>query len=727
MSNISINRPKLLLFQNKYHQNISDFVKLHKQDHVKCFANFFEVIVINYDCDYQEVCEKYQPELTLFESGNEYSDCSRLSISNINTHYNTPKLGFFNSDSFSSSRQGFLSDMELWGIDVFFSLSVNIANYMSPQLADNLFVWPNSIDPEIYRDYQQPKIIPVLFTGYISTLYPWRQEIYQILSQYYPTLTCPHGGYSISSKVQMLKGEQYAKTINASWFVPTCGNVSQEIVRKHFEIPGSKACLVTEESSLLKSAGFVDMKNCIFADQDNILDKLNYLFKNLDILDNIIKNGYDLVHAKHTLKQRDQIFQWFNLKKNLGSHQKIVQLNPFEEVKIVEQSTKNNNSYFSDNTLISKLLKQGDQKLYSKQYEEAETYYIKCLNYIHWMPEPKLKLALCNLYKGDAPTAYSWIIQSIEYTLGGYGAVTPDPLEWSYLIITLLCLGQFARAVACAKRFSHLNYPELNYIYRILNISTETIDSYQQQRYSIHFLPKTGFDDWFNNVQLMLKACKQNTIIDKLNVIKKNDLTVNNCTPMSVSEKFLTHTLIIDYKVIQILKRIIKKTINYLETKLGHYLPDRISELKNDIFLYNIKLLLRREGLLRTINYLINTKKDQFILVLEQLVTNQNIKTITIIGDSVDQYLNKALLLGPIIQNDMIEINNLTIEKNLLLVGDLNTNFLTNNYLNFKFILLINVNSLSGYKVFHDLISSKKYLLSKFNINNGYAIFTRIN
>ncbi|MDP4361108.1 glycosyltransferase, partial [Escherichia coli] len=74
----------------------------------------------------------------------------------------------------------------------------------------------------------------------------------------------------------------------------------------------------------LEAAGFTDMQNCVFADEHDILDKLDYLFQNPDELERITNAGYQLVHSRHTLKQRDQIFQWFNLYKNLKSNQKIV-------------------------------------------------------------------------------------------------------------------------------------------------------------------------------------------------------------------------------------------------------------------------------------------------------------------------------------------------------------------------------------------------------------------
>ena len=62
-------KPKLVFFQNKYHDGLPDFLLTHKQEHVDCLSLSFDVTVVRDDCDYQRICDLYQPELTLFETG----------------------------------------------------------------------------------------------------------------------------------------------------------------------------------------------------------------------------------------------------------------------------------------------------------------------------------------------------------------------------------------------------------------------------------------------------------------------------------------------------------------------------------------------------------------------------------------------------------------------------------------------------------------------------------
>ena len=507
-------KPRLVFFQWN-HKNTSKFVQLHLQQHVKCLLEFFDVTVINENCDYQQICDKYEPDLTLFESGVKYTDSLKISIKNISAHPHIPKLGLHNGDSWCDCRSGFISDMAKWDIETFFSISTTMAEHTS-EISENLFIWPNFIDSDIYKDYEQAKFVPVLINGNMSPLYPWRQKISKLLSQYYPSLICPHLGYENRSEWRMFHGEQYARVINASWFVPACGTVVKDIVRKHFEIPASKSCLITEESPALKAAGFIDMQNCVLADEHDVLDKLDYLFQNQDELEKIINAGYELVHSRHTLKQRDQIFQWYNLYKNIKPSQTIVQTGLFEPLTVVEKLSGSKNFHIICNGLNISLIDQGDKKLWAGKYEEAEIFYNKCINYIDWFPEPKLKLALCHLYRGDAKTALYWVTQPIQYSLEIYEASDPDPVEWAYCIISLLCLGKFDEAVKHAHEFSSLRHPELDRTRWVIdflkaggNIAPLLHNEQSKYRYSIHQLPSRNFNEWIENLCVMLNSCQQ--------------------------------------------------------------------------------------------------------------------------------------------------------------------------------------------------------------------------
>lgn len=572
-----INKPKLVFFQYKCHENLPKFVVLHRYQHIKCLEQFFDVNVVNNDCDFQQICDLYHPDLTLFESGVNYKGCQRIEIANARTNISVPKLGLHNGDSWCEARAGFISDMELWGIENYFSICTTMAEH-TPEIANNLYVWPNFIDPEIYHDYHLTKNIPFLITGRQHSLYLWRERVNQIITQSYPSLICPHVGYDdrrLASR--MMYGEEYARSINASWFVPTCGSIEQEVVRKHFEIPACNSCLIAEKTASIEAAGFVDMQNCIFTDGNDLLDKLDYLFEHQDELHRITTAGYNLVHSRHTLKERDQIFQWFNLHQKIKPNNKIIQTNPFASLSIVESSSNLKSYSIGSDALVLRLLREGDEYLWSRKYNEAESLYHECFNYISWMPEPKLRLSLCNLYLGNIKKAISWIIQPLKYTLEDYKATDPDPLEWSYFIICLLCKGNLVEAIIRINQFKHLSHPELDRLRWVVNSlrnQKEKLPSPEKQllnsRFTVHHFPEISFVDWIKNLHYFLQACQQFKLAEKL----------MSCMPMEIP-KSVTKEENTNQKMVYFILSLRVKYLNFLLDKYfkKSFLLSPISEI----------------------------------------------------------------------------------------------------------------------------------------------------
>src|SRR2546430_633804 len=122
-------KPSLVFFQFKYDDHLPPFLLTHKREHVDCLSRSFDVTVINEDCDYNEVCDQYEPALALFESGVNHATCRRLRIENVRSNLTVPKLGLHHADAFCNARSGFLSDMEHWGIDTFFAISTTAAEH----------------------------------------------------------------------------------------------------------------------------------------------------------------------------------------------------------------------------------------------------------------------------------------------------------------------------------------------------------------------------------------------------------------------------------------------------------------------------------------------------------------------------------------------------------------------------------------------------------------------
>ncbi|MFN6519079.1 MAG: glycosyltransferase [Nostoc sp. CreGUA01] len=761
-----IKKPRLVFFQWN-NQGSAKFYNVHKQEHVKCLSEFFEVIVISDESDYQQICDEFQPDIALFETGNASSDKRR--IKNTHSYPEIPKLAFYNGDSYCGFHSAFLSDIEHWGIETVFTISIPFAEYL-PEIADNLFIWPNFIDSDVFKDYNQPKNIPVLITGSQTSLYPWRQKINKLVAKYYPTLICPHLGYMQNRETsRMLFGEQYARMLNASLFSPTCGTMAREFVRKFLEIPGSKSCLITEKNPTVEAAGFVDMQNCVFADENDILDKLDYLFQNRAELEKITDAGYQLIHSRHTFKQRDQILQWFRLHKTLKPNQRIVQKSPFEPLTIVDKSSEIKNSHIVVNPSDIVLLRQGDEKLWAAKYDEAEALYLKCLNFVDSQAQPKLRLALCNLYKGNAATAHYWIVQPIEWTLDLLKAIDPDPLEWAYLIITLLCQGKLNDAINYANKFPSLCHPELDrtrwVVNTLINKDALPYSDSLKYRHSAHQLPTRNFQDWLNQICMMLRACQQfdfaKSLSDpdyfksqSLNKPAKNFLKSSNLVAKAIDYlNIKSYKTTVKQWLILNLKTLLRQPLSRLETRFGYFLPYEFSTIKSDEFFQTIRKMVKEEdiktalvigasskeviteALLTGIKenpkepmaFCINISSPQFHKLQKRFSSESVVKFYDIPTSSLDDLPQE---ISKVIKN-LKQENNVNFFDIVLIDGSqlsISIAELDSELEDYKFVLLDDINTFENYKNHQKLLSDSNYLVFTQNpeLRNGYAIFEQL-
>ena len=515
-------KPRLLFFQNRYDARLPPFLLTHVQEHVRCLNEFFDVTVVRDDCDYEEVCDRYQPDLVLVESGVNHLTCRRPRVANTRRNSGIPKLGLHHADAFCNARAGFLSDMDHWGIETFFAIATTAAEH-TPEVADRLLYWPVFIDPHVYRDYGLPKSLPVLITGNSNfSLYPWRREVFPLLSSHFPSLICPHPGYDPAGNfAHVLRGETYARTLNATSCIASCGTVAKDAVRKHFEIPGCKAGLITEKSPALEAAGFKDMVNCVFADGHDVVDKVDWLLRNHDTLAAITEAGHHLVHSRHTYRSRGQILEWYRLHKALPDSHRIVQLDPFELPIAVDKAASKGTCHVHSNGRHLQLLREGDRHLAQRDFAAAEQAYLGCIGLMRWMPEPRLRMALCSLHGGDPATALRWLDEITGFALRVYGATDPDPVEWAVRIVALLCFGASGSAISAARQYPRLEHLELARA-RWLCASLQDASipllppSERECRASLHVLGNRTGDEWLEDVCLMLHACGQYNIVCRL-------------------------------------------------------------------------------------------------------------------------------------------------------------------------------------------------------------------
>ena len=601
-------KPRLVFFQCRYDKRLPGFLLLHAREHVRCLSHFFDVTVVNSDGDYGQICEEHRPDLSLFELGVNHGSCQRPRLKNLGACAEIPKIALHNADSFCNARAGLLSDLDHYGIETVFAITTTAAEH-NRELANRLFAWPNFIDPEVYRDYGQWKTIPILITGNQNNLYPWRQRVTRLMTRRYPCLICPHPGYEPEAfRGFVLHGESYARTINASSMVPVCGTVALEMVRKHLEIPACNSCLITERSPALEAAGFVDMENCVFADASDIVEKVDFLLQKPEDLRRITAAGHQLVHTRHTMGRRSQMLEWFKLNKRLVNGDRIVQSGPFEPLRVCSSSASaREHSYVVGRGIHLQLIEEGDQHLASNRIQEANQSYAECLNYMPWMPEPHLRRAICSLREGKAKDARAEIELLVSFILDSYGAFQPDPVEWAYYILSLLCLGDLNEAKRRAEQFASLNYPELNRVRWLVGRIAgggDQVASSANRRLTIYLLPSFTASDWMQHVGGMLRACGQKKIAEQIDKLEAQ-LDDYQSAPTQRRAKIEEASVpVVNWRETKsanwkerpdtanaraVVRKIAKDALFRMEKLFGPFLPFQISIIRKEAFYESIQ------------------------------------------------------------------------------------------------------------------------------------------
>jgi hypothetical protein len=410
--------------------------------------------------------------------------------------------------------------------------------------------------------------------------------------------------------------------------VPACGTIAKEVVRKHFEIPACRACLVTERTPVLESAGFTDMHNCVFADHRDILDKLAYLFERPEELQALIDRGFELVHSQHTMKHRNQVLQWLTLLKQVKPGESIVQTTPFEPLTIADSVPSRRTDSIS---IHLSLIEQGDRKLQRGDYEGAYQLYLQCLHYYRFMPEPLVRLAICSLNRGNASDALEWVSKPLRVTLEDCRATVPDPVEWTYLIVCHLCLGNLKEAVRCAGEFPDVRYAELDYTRRIVALLSSTdgnktlpVRVETDSRISLHELPRRAPDEWVEHVCTLLTACGRGQL--SKTVMTRFGGTVPPMQPgargvrIGRSNVFRNTTsgALSNSQLAARVRRLMKSKLHMLEEKYGYFLPHRVS----------------------------SSRTDELYEIIQQSCSDNDVQAVLVIGANPQQRCTQAALAG---------------------------------------------------------------------------------
>ena len=516
-------RPRLVFFRPTS-TDLPSFVDLHLRDHVRCLQHWFDVVLVVGNADFDEVCDREKPDLVLFESG-VYVRPDRW-ISNTNRHLEIPRIGLLNSDPYCLTRTVFLSDMNDWGVETYFTIGVTTAAH-TPDIADRLYVWPNFADRSLFRTYPGGKTTSILLTGSRRPNYPWRVKVDRALSERFPIRSLPHNGwFGRSMSAEMTFGELYARELSSAQIVPTCGTIADELVRKHFEIPAAGSLLLTERTPSVEAAGFADMENCIFAEASDAVDKVDFLLKNPEAIARITSAGQHLAHERHDISNRSQIWQWFELERRRRPGETILQQNPFGDLVLGRNGVARKPvTYMAPPSRDGRLLLRATDSLGHGRLGAAMDDFAEVLNQ-HLEPEASLGLARCYLRIGEPALARDLVWRLIDRAMSFHGASTPDPVEWAVYLRSLVACGTADAAARKAAEFPFLNHPELARVLHVLRqlSSVDGVpDSANRPEWRSLHVVHEGWIEWKNQLIDDLTACGQQRAVQVILHVSEPD------------------------------------------------------------------------------------------------------------------------------------------------------------------------------------------------------------
>jgi len=498
-------RPRLLYFNGPWHyisdrlraSYIEPFRRLLEQD--------FEVISVEGDCDFRREVERHRPDAALFHTGIECENEPEVSITNTDAFPELPRMGYVARDPFSPSRLSAMNRLRAWRVDQSFYWA-RASDSPNSVLADAIYV-PWWIDDTIFRDYSEPKTLPITFTGsgwLRKQFYTWRNPVFVQLVLKLPIYHVP--AFGSHQKQEVYVGESYARLLNRSMISAGCGSVCRYVTLKLFEIPAARCCLITEETELLKALGFVDGVNCVFVTEQNVVAKVQALLDDPAQLQAITDAGFKLVHERHTARNRRMFAEWLQLWRQRRPGQRVVQSGAFAPLRLVNSDTALPPAFPTENPLNDQL-RGGYAHLEAGRWHEAIEQFKQVLEMVPYVAEAQLGGVIALLNLGLVANAVRLLesIQTNQHKL--FAGTTPDPLVLAFTVITLARNNQSSRAIDLLAEHAHLKHPALNALRWVSaarwpalqrkhpawaadeNCETQTVET-------LHVLPARSFSAW---------------------------------------------------------------------------------------------------------------------------------------------------------------------------------------------------------------------------------------
>lgn len=185
-------------------------------------------------------------------------------------------------------------------------------NKVGKQLGTKTGWLPHSVNTDVFRDYQQPKIYDAVSSGHaFLDHYPLRVKIQNTLPNVsgikfsmpgHPQLEMTNTKKQSATK--FLIRENYAKFLNQSKMFAFGGGANNYPVAKYVEGMGSETMVLAPFPKDGKELGFVPGENFVEIDSSNFVDKIKWYLKHDDERQRIVDCARETVLKHHSAETR---------------------------------------------------------------------------------------------------------------------------------------------------------------------------------------------------------------------------------------------------------------------------------------------------------------------------------------------------------------------------------------------------------------------------------------
>jgi glycosyl transferase family 1 len=487
--------------------------RLWEEAYSKAFAARFDLTVVENDCDLDALCETVKPDLIAFRGA--YSALQRrITVANALRHADIPRIGLYFGDGFCTTRPAFFHDMEQWGADTYFTQTFYLAEN-TPSVANRTFVLPQTFDEDLYRDYGEAKTTPFIVFGEFAAWRPWRGETASALSKRYPTMICPHPGYSASPSGMAWVGEDYARALNRSQFSIADGSVFNCVLRKHMEIPACGAVLISQPIDGLAEYGFADMQNCVIGEGPGLMARIAALLEKPEQVRAIARAGYDLVHARHASRRCDQLYRWFIERRALQPGETIVQHGTFGAFERVRDGRSGAlRTYPVQANMLAQQYEDAEQNYRGEALSICQKKLARILEFKSEYAPARQLLVRALLMAGRPNDAAQHALHTFNIAQRIYRAPEPDPVEWAWWSIIHLCRGDMAATGTALAAYPGLRHAELRRVAwltgRLKGEPRPLPDGpASEDRPSVAITPLEPLPGWLKEISAMFQRCGQ--------------------------------------------------------------------------------------------------------------------------------------------------------------------------------------------------------------------------